>query len=70
MLEGLRGIIWHKNTIKAKGEFLIGHRIRWFGHVERRYVDYVVKRVDQSERKQTIRCRGRLEKNIRENIMT
>ncbi|KAH1190658.1 Craniofacial development protein 2 [Glycine max] len=40
----------------------------WFGHVERRPVDSVVRRVDQMERRQTIRGRGRPKKTIREVI--
>ncbi|KAL5147491.1 hypothetical protein HKD37_06G017172 [Glycine soja] len=43
-------------------------KLRWFGHVERRPVDSVVRRVDQMERRQTIRGRGRPKKTIREVI--
>ena len=42
--------------------------LRWFGHVERRPVDSVVRTVDQMERRQTIRGRGRPKKTIREVI--
>ncbi|KAL5177917.1 hypothetical protein HKD37_08G023600 [Glycine soja] len=47
-------------------EKMVGNRLRWFGHVERRPVDSVVRRVDQMERRQTIR--GRPKKTIREVI--
>ncbi|RZB49939.1 Protein YLS3 [Glycine soja] len=36
-------------------EKMVENRLRWFGHVERRPVDSVVRRVDQMERRQTIR---------------
>ena len=34
-------------------EKTVENRLKWFGHVERRSVDSVVKRVDQMERSQT-----------------
>ncbi|KAL5176375.1 LINE-1 retrotransposable element ORF2 protein [Glycine soja] len=49
-------------------EKIVENRLRWFGHVERRPVDSVVRRVDQMERRQTIRGRGRPKKTIREVI--
>ncbi|KAL5130219.1 THO complex subunit 4A [Glycine soja] len=49
-------------------EKMMENRLRWFGHVERRPVDSVVRRVDQMERRQTIRGRGRPKKPIREVI--
>ncbi|RZC13746.1 DExH-box ATP-dependent RNA helicase DExH10 [Glycine soja] len=49
-------------------EKMVENRFRWFGHVERRPVDSVVRRVDQMERRQTIRGRGRPKKTIREVI--
>ncbi|KAL5156139.1 hypothetical protein HKD37_19G055060 [Glycine soja] len=49
-------------------EKMVENRLRWFGHVERRPVDSVVRRVDQMERRQTIRDRGRPKKTIREVI--
>jgi len=30
-------------------EKMVENRLRWFGHVERRLVDYVERRVDQME---------------------
>ncbi|KAH1225684.1 hypothetical protein GmHk_11G032522 [Glycine max] len=36
-------------------EKMVENRLRWFGHVERRPVDSVVRIVDQMERRQTIR---------------
>jgi hypothetical protein len=42
--------------------------IRWFRHVERRPVDYVLRRVDQIEGSQITRGRGRPRKTIRETI--
>ncbi|KAL5184476.1 LINE-1 retrotransposable element ORF2 protein [Glycine soja] len=49
-------------------EKMVENRLRWFGHVERRPVDSVMRRVDQMERRQTIRDRGRPKKIIREVI--
>ncbi|KAL5188110.1 hypothetical protein HKD37_05G013655 [Glycine soja] len=49
-------------------EKMVENRLRWFGHVERRPVDSVVRRVAQMERRQTIRGRGRPKKTIREVI--
>ncbi|KAH1228537.1 Craniofacial development protein 2 [Glycine max] len=49
-------------------EKMVENRLRWFGHVERRPVDSVVRRVNQMERRQTIRGRGRPKKTIREVI--
>jgi len=40
----------------------------WFGHVERRHVDSVVRRVDQMEGIQIIRGKGKPRKPIREII--
>lgn len=42
------------------------NRFRWFWCIERRLVDFVVRRVDQMERSQTVRGRGRPRKTIRE----
>jgi len=49
-------------------EKLVENRLRWFGHVERRPVDAVVRRVDQMEESQVKRGRGRPRKTIRETI--
>jgi hypothetical protein len=49
-------------------EKLVENRLRWFGHVERRLVDAVVRRVDQMEKSQVKRGRGRLRKTIRETV--
>ncbi|KAH1264626.1 Craniofacial development protein 2 [Glycine max] len=49
-------------------EKMVENRLRWFGHVERRPVDSVVRKVDQMESRQTIRGRGRPKKTIREVI--
>jgi hypothetical protein len=43
-------------------------RLRWFGHVERRYVDYVVRRVDQMEGSQITKGWGGTRKTVRETI--
>lgn len=45
-------------------------RLRWFGYVERKPVDSMVRRVDQMERSQITIGRGRPIKTIREVIMT
>jgi len=47
---------------------MVETRLRWFGHVERRLVDLVVRRVDQMEGSQITRGRGRPRKNTRETI--
>jgi hypothetical protein len=44
---------------------MVENRLRWFGHVERRPVDAVVRRVDQMEESQIKRGRGRPRKTIR-----
>jgi len=49
-------------------EKLVENRLRWFGHVERRPVDAVVRRVDKMEESQVKRGRGRPRKTIRETI--
>ena len=49
-------------------EKLVENKLRWFGHVERRPIDAVVRRVDQMEESQVKRGRGRLRKTIRETI--
>ena len=49
-------------------EKLVENRLRWFGHVERRPVDAVVRRVDQMEESHVKRGRGRPRKTIRETI--
>ena len=40
-------------------EKLVENRLRWFGHVERRLVDAVVRKVDQMEESRVKRGRGR-----------
>ena len=47
---------------------LVENRLIWFGHVERRPVDAVVRRVDQMEEGQVRRGRKRHKKTIRETI--
>ena len=49
-------------------EKLVENRLRWFGHVERRLVDAVVRRVDQMEESRVKRGRERPKKTIRETI--
>jgi len=49
-------------------EMLVENQLRWFGHVERRPVDVVLRRVDQIEESQVKRGRGRPRKTIRETI--
>jgi len=46
----------------------VENRLRWFGHVERKPVDAVVRRVDQMEKSWVKRGRGRPKKTIRETI--
>lgn len=45
---------------------MIRARLRWFGHVERKYVDYVVKRLDEIEGNLIARGRERPKKTIKE----
>ena len=49
-------------------EKLVENRLRWFGHVERRPVGAVVRKVDQMEESHVKRGRGRPKKTIRETI--
>ena len=49
-------------------EKLVENRLRWFGLVERRPVDAVIRRVDQTEESLVKRCRVRPRKTIRETI--
>jgi len=49
-------------------EKLVENRLRWYGHVERRPVDVVVRRVDHMEESQVKRGRGIPRKTIRETI--
>jgi len=47
---------------------MIENRLRWFGHIQRRPVDVVVRRVDHMEVCQIKGGRGRSRKTIRETI--
>jgi len=49
-------------------EKLVENRLRWFGHVERRPIDAVVRRVYQLEESHIKRGRGRPRKTIRKTI--
>lgn len=49
-------------------EKMVEIRLRWFWHVERILVDSVVRRLDQTERNQTITGRGRPRKTTRKVI--
>jgi len=40
-------------------EKMVETRLEWFGYVERRPVDFVVRRVDQMQSSQLTRYRGR-----------
>ena len=42
--------------------------LRWFGHVERRPLDFVVRRVDHMEDCHITRGRGKPRKTIRETV--
>jgi len=69
----LDGIELEMTTLERVGvapivENIVETRLRWFEHVERRRVDSVVRRVDQIERSQITRGRGRPRKTIRETI--
>jgi len=47
---------------------MVETRLMWLAHVEKRPLDYVVRRVDHFEGSQFTRGRGRPRKNIRETI--
>jgi hypothetical protein len=47
-------------------EKMVKTRLRWFGHVERRHVDDVVRIVEYMEGRQITRASGRPRKTIRE----
>lgn len=49
-------------------EKIVKNRLRWFGHVERRSIDSVVRRVDQTKRSQIIRGRGRPREVIKKDL--
>jgi len=49
-------------------EKLVENILRWFGHVDRRPVDAVVRRVYQTEESHVKRSRERPKKTIRETI--
>ena len=49
-------------------EKMVENRLMWFGHVERRPIDSVVRRVDQIEDSQITRGRGRPRKTIRKDL--
>jgi len=50
------------STLAPIVDKMVETRLTWFGHIERRPVDSVVKRVDQMEGGQITRGRGKLEK--------
>jgi hypothetical protein len=47
---------------------MVETRLRWFGHVGRRPIDSVIRRVDQMEGSQITRERGRPRKTIKKNL--
>lgn len=49
-------------------EKMVENKLRWFGHIERIHVDFIVMRIDQMERNQITRDRGKPKKTIRETI--
>jgi hypothetical protein len=49
-------------------EKMVENKFRWFKHVERRLINFVVKRVDQMKDSQITWGRERLKKSIREII--
>lgn len=46
-------------------ESIVEHILRWFEHVHRKHIDYVVKRADHMTSSQTFIDRRRLRKTIR-----
>jgi hypothetical protein len=57
-----------RTGVTPKVEKMVENRLRWFGHVEIRLVDFVINRVDHMEDNQITRGRGRPKKTIRETI--
>lgn len=49
-------------------ENMVENRLRWFGHVKRRPIESVLRKVDQIKTRETNRGRGRPRKTIREVI--
>jgi len=49
-------------------ENIVENRLRWFGNLERRPIDYVVRRVDPIDDDHITRDRGRPIKTIRQTI--
>jgi hypothetical protein len=47
---------------------MVETRHRWFGHVDRRLIDYVARLVDKMKDSQITRGRGRSRKTIRETV--
>lgn len=61
--------IINKNIIQNLGltsivEKILKNRLRWFELIERRPIDFVVRRVDHIERRQTTKGKGRSKKTI------
>lgn len=48
-MSDLCGVL-ERDWVALNIEKMVGTHLRWFGHVERMYVDYVVRRVDQMKR--------------------
>jgi len=49
-------------------EKMLENRLRWFGDLERRHVDFVTRRVDHMENSQITRGRGRPRKIIMKDL--
>jgi hypothetical protein len=49
-------------------EMIFDSRLRWFEHVERMHVDYVVRKIDHMEGIHITRGKGRFRKTIRETM--
>ncbi|KAL4328293.1 hypothetical protein AHAS_Ahas13G0185600 [Arachis hypogaea] len=47
---------------------MVESRLRWFGHVRRKPIEYPVKRVDEMEDGQGVKGRGRPKKTIHEVV--
>jgi hypothetical protein len=62
------GFVERRVGVAAIVEKFVKNRFRWFGHVERRPVDAVIRRVDQMEESQVKRGRGRLRETIKNDL--
>jgi hypothetical protein len=64
---GLEMAILERVEVTPIVEYMVENRLRWFEHVER-FVDSVLRRVDQMEFSRITRDRGRPRKTIKKDL--